>query len=229
MDIIFAKERTNISTIMKKLFYIMLLTLGMAQGANAQDAIASIRKHYNETKASVDLMMKAYEDRCKGIDEVMGDEGWPPAFYETTVMQNLPATGPHKETFRYFYYDYEDYEREGGPVFWRKIHFATVAYNFAAREYYEEYLFDEQGNIQFIYARNSDMDEYAQLDFRFYFDKGKLVHAIVQGRNDLEGEFTSLYTGKNPPKKYKDYVDGYVNYTKRVKALFDAIDSGEHF
>ena len=234
--IIFAKREavnqekgTKEKAIMKKLITIMLLTVGMAQGASAQDAIASIRKTYNETKASADQMINAYANRSKNPDEVMSEGGWPPAFYETTVMQNLPATGPHKETFRFFYYDYEDYEREGGPVFWRKIHFATVAYNFAARNYYEEYLFDEKGNIQFIYARNSDMDEYIQLDFRFYFDKGKLIHAIIQGRNDLGGDFTSLYTGKNPPQKYKDYVNGYINYTKKVKALFDAIDSGEHF
>lgn len=216
---------------MKKTLLIILLALVAVQGASAQEGkaketVAAIRKHYTELKETTDRMVAAYSD--KGVDtdgpiEYYYDD--PPAYFETTVRQNLPATGPHEETFRFFYYEYEDYEAEDGPEFWRKIHLATVAYNFAARKYYQEYLFDEEGNLMFVYARDCDTNLYEQVDFRFYFDKGKLIHSIIQGRDKPEEEFKPIPM----QERFQKFVEYYQRYAQTVKALYEAIDTAEHF
>ena len=216
---------------MRRTFIIIMLALCFANAALAQEGktketVEAIRKHYTELKEVTDRMVAAYSDKGVDVDGPIEDYyDEPPAYFETTVRQNLPATGPHKETFRFFYYEYEDYEAEGGPEFWRKIHLATVAYNFAAHNYYEEYLFDEEGELMFIYARTCDTNMYEQVDFRFYFDKGKLIHSIIQGRDREDEAFQPIPM----QERFKPYVEQYTRYAQTVKDLYDAIDTAEHF
>lgn len=218
---------------MRKLLCIMLLVLLGAQGADAQTGkakaiVASISKHYAEVKEYSGKMAAAYADSRIEAEQMMDNEAWPPSIYQTTIMQNLPGTGPHKETFRFFYYEEEDYESEGGPYFMRKIHFATVSYNFAARNYKEEYLFDEQGNLIYVYGRNYDTNMYVEVDFRLYFDKGKLIHAMLEGRDNEKDAFTPIPSTLPLQDRFMHMVKQYQQDAKKVKALFEAINTAQH-
>ena len=78
--------------------------------------------------------------------------------------------------------------------------FATKKYNFAARPYYEEYLFDSEGNLQFVYGYNpmwapDESAEDEQYEFRFYLNKGKLIKAVIKKRADDKQPYKEVFSG----------------------------------
>ena len=73
------------------------------------------------------------------------------------------------------------------------------------REFYEEYLYDDNGSIAFIYAKHpylsfGENDEDMDYEFRFYFNKGKLINAIVKKSALGKGEYKEDYSEKSPSR-----------------------------
>lgn len=190
------------------------LTIGllccMMMSIHAQTTVESIRERYNGIKSTLaDMMM---------------EDGMPAEYCQLHLKQNLPATGPHFEDVLLYWGDDEDDDDVIYPN--HHICYAQTNYNFAARKFYEEYLYDDKGNLIFIYARNPDFDFDNGIiyDFRFYLTKGKVMNVIVKSSADGGKTFKDVYTGKTVPKEYTEQLDEYLSSAKRYKALFESID-----
>ena len=110
----------------------LLLCLVWSLSAVAQNTIDSIRKEYQGVKEWIALMSENFPS-----------DGIPPEYYELRVAQNLAGSGPHHENIRMYYGELAS-DEEGDPYPPHFLRFATAEYNFAAREYHEEYLFDDK-------------------------------------------------------------------------------------
>ena len=86
-------------------------------------------------------------------------------------------SGDHEHLWMYYS------ELEGSPIYPpHYLWFATRKYNYAVREYYEEYLYDRKGQIMFIYASNPDVIFGEIFEFRLYYDGQRLLKCIVKQR-----------------------------------------------
>ncbi len=193
----------------KRIYLGMLLTMTFVLSATAQDAVSVIRKHYTETQQKIEAIEK---------------EEIPQEYYEVKILQNLPGTGPHQEVMRLYYNvkDNEDWQPDE-PMLTRDLHFVTWKYNYAAREFYEEYLYDEKGNIEFVYNRNADLDEVGG-ELRLYYKDGKLFKVLVSNLNPETEKYEQTYSGSKMPEKYANALES-INYkVGKWKRLFDELD-----
>ena len=186
---------------MKQIALTLILALGcLAETAKAQDAKAAIRQHY--------AAAKAYVEQQQQVEQ---------------VKQNLPGTGYHQEDVKLYYREEQDSDEQIYPDL--LLDFATKRYNFAARTYYEEYLYDQQGRIEFIYAALPDLDEGKDYELRFYFSKGELIETIVKSRPMGGSEFETVYQGKTVPKAYSDNYESRLGAAKGIMDLFKTINA----
>ena len=187
------------------------------QVAMAQDEISTIRKHYAEAQEMV-AEYAAWEKE--------GEWSMPcPMYYEVNIKQNLPGTGYHKERIRLYFFEKENEEGNADePMLFRSLHFVTWKYNYAAREFYEEYLYDEKGNIEFAYVRNADMDHFKGGEMRCYFQNSNLFKVLVSIRNEETEKYEQKYSGTMVPKEYARVYEGCQHEIDRFKHLFEEID-----
>ncbi|MBO4658560.1 MAG: hypothetical protein J5637_02935 [Prevotella sp.] len=193
----------------------LLIAMTGVLSATAQDAVSAIRKHYAEAQQKVAEYDKAEQEG-----------GMPcPEYYEVNIVQNLPGTGPHRERLRMYYavLDNEDWQPDE-PFLSRRLEFVTLKYNYAAREFYEEYLYDEKGNIEFAYVRDADMEEVGG-ELRLYFKEGRLFKVLASVRNPQTEEYEKKYEGAKVPKKYEGLYDACQYKIGKYKRLFKEIDS----
>ena len=193
----------------------MLVALGsMAQTAKPQDPKAAIRKHY--------VTAKAYVEQQQQVED--GGDIYPVTqCFTAQVKQNLPATGYHYEDMKMYYR--EELKEEGQIYPDLFLDFATKRYNFAAREYYEEYLYDQQGRIEFIYSAQPDLSDGKDYELRFYFNNGELIEVIVKSRQMDGGTFDTIYQGKTVPAPYSDSYKSRLGAAKGIMALFKTINA----
>ena len=185
--------------------------LAMAQTMWAQDAIESIREQY----AGVKEMIARMEP----------DQGWPPEYYHLKVVQNLPGTGYHEENVRMYFTD-EEVDEIYPP---HKLLFVSSKYNFAAREFYEEYLFDSDGHLIFIYALTPDAVDEKESELRFYLADGNLIKTLVKSRAwGSDAPFKEEYSGTFCPPAYKPSFQAYIQYAAKFKHLFKSIDNSTY-
>ena len=183
----------------------------------AQNTVESIRKRYADAKEY------ARTHTGSNLDD-RADFG---QFYHMEARQWLPATGGHIENV-YMYYD-EDYVADSVIYKPHYLVFATKRFNFAAREYYQEFLYDADGKIAFIYAYDPmtelEGDENdKQYEFRFYFSKGRLIKALVKRKNYDEKEFLQAYSGTTIPAKYKSSYYDLLSASESILQLFKDIE-----
>jgi len=183
----------------------------------AQNTVESIRKRYADAKEY------ARTHTGSNLDDG-ADFG---LFYHVEARQWLPATGGHIENV-YMYYD-EDYVADSVIYKPHYLVFATKRFNFAAREYYQEFLYDADGKIAFIYAYDPmtelEGDENdKQYEFRFYFSKGRLIMALVKRKNYDEKEFQQAYSGTTIPAKYKSSYYDLLSASESILQLFKDIE-----
>ena len=201
----------------RRLFLSVLVGLalgGSVQTAKAQDAKAAIRNHYAAAKAYVEQQREM---------EAGGDIYPVTQCFSTQVKQNLPATGYHQEDIKMYYREEQETDEQIYPDL--LLDFATKRYNFAARTYYEEYLYDQQGRIEFIYAALPDLNEGKLCELRFYFNKGELIETIVKSRPLDGGTFETIYQGKTVPEGYSDSYESRLGAAKGIMELFKTINA----
>ena len=198
--------------------------LGLAQYALAQNTIASIRQAYQNQKEVIGQMSDNFPS-----------EGVPPEYYHLHVAQNLPGTGGHHENVRFYYGEERTEEDEIYPPHY--LTFVSSKYNFAAREFYEEYLYDDKGQVMFIYARTPDVDFPKIHEIRLYFDGDHLLRLNVKEADDLNSfednavstaSFKEVYTGTTIPEQYKEACSMYKSYARRFLEVFKAIDGNTY-
>jgi hypothetical protein len=195
--------------------------------ATAQNTIESIRKEYNDVHVWISHMMPNEE----------GETGMPPEYYELNVIQNLPGTGPHREVVRMFYGEEEAAEDVIYPPHY--LRFATAKYNFAAREFYEEYLYDEKGRVMFIYAITPDADpNMTPYELRMWFDGKRLLRFTAKkydgpkGYLDIaslrKGTFKEVYSGTDIPEMYQLEANRCKDRALRFLEMFKGIDKNTY-
>ncbi|MBO4718498.1 MAG: hypothetical protein J5658_01360 [Prevotella sp.] len=204
---------------MKQIILVISLLCLYTLAAQAQDAKQAIRQHYADAKAQIAQIQEL---------EKSGDQYPVPQTYTVVIKQNLPATGYHEETLQMFYRE----ELESDEQIYADLYldFATQKYNFAAREYYQEYLYDKQGRIEFIYAIEPEVINDIDYEYRFYFGQGRLIDVIVKSRKTGEGEtaFNTVYQGKTVPAQYSEEYKSLVASSKSIMTVFKSIDSNRH-
>ncbi len=200
---------------MKHKWELLLIFAVMVQTGWAQNTVESIRERYTAIKERISSR--------NGTNPNDGAE-WLEC-YHMEARQFLPATGGHIEDV-YMYWD----EREEEKIYpSHYLTFATKKFNFAAREYYQEMMFDPDGRVAFIYAYDpmwspddgTDDEEY---EFRFYLSKGKLIKGTVRKRTDSNQAFTEVYSGATLRKEYMGYFQSCMGSAESIKKLFIAIE-----
>lgn len=210
---------------MKTIIITMLLVLS-AQGAVAQQTIEDIRKAYAGVVEYIGMMSDDFPS-----------EGIPPEYYHLHASQMLPATGMHKEDIRLYYYDVEE-ENEDEPRIYplHYLRFATTKYNYAAREFYEEYLYDEKGQLMFVYAINPDVGEnMLPYELRLWYDGKRLLRFQAKkfvGKLEYldiaslrKGTFAEEYSGTTVPEQYRSVVEFLPERAKGFLAMFKSIEN----
>lgn len=203
---------------MKKTLTILMLCLATnVQWGWAQNTIASIKQRYAD--------MKEYINTHNGTNDNDGAE-WMEC-YHVEARHFLPATGGHKEdVFMYF----GEKENPNDLIYAKHfLKFVTTKYNYAVREYYEEYLYDEDENIAFIYAFQpwlsiGDNGEDTDYEFRYYFNKGKLIKTIVKKSALGENNFVEDYSGATVKKAHQEFYQGFLARSKAFMKLFNSME-----
>lgn len=207
------------------ILFTLLLCVACTQTVQAQNTIESIRKEYQGVKGWIELMCDSFPA-----------DGIPPEYYELIVKQNLPATGGHEEIIRMYYGELES-EEEGDPYPPHFLRFATAKYNYAAREFYEEYLYDDKGQVMFIYALTPDvtLSELRPYELRMWFDGKRLLRfnakKYVEPLTYLDittlkkGIIKDEVTGKEIPEKFREETDRCRQAAQRYLKLFNDIDN----
>ena len=160
-------------SILRGLGFVLLLLLGLPlqaqNSAVAKKRVAEIRKMYADAHAAM-----AYADS-------MHADGLPREDMLVTTDIMFPGAGPTKSVIHYFYsmewkddmsyYEYTPY-------------FVTRKFNIAAQEFYQEYLYDDHGELVFFYEKRT-FDTVVN-EARYYFGTAEqggvdgVVHQIVK-------------------------------------------------
>ena len=209
---------------MKRLIIMTIVFVGCLQTTLAQNTIESIRKAYQGQKEEIARMSENFPG-----------EDTPHVYYHLHVSQNLPGTGMHHENVRMYYGELPS-EEEGDPFPPHYLSFVSAKYNFAAREYYEEYLYDDKGQLMFIYAYTPNEELTRMLEFRLYFDGQRLLRLNVKASGDsvsfsdplLASSFKDVYTGTTIPEEYSEYCSIYTFWASNYLKMFEAIDNRTH-
>ena len=200
---------------MKKRFLLLLCLTACLQTGWAQNTMESIRQRY--------AAAKEYIATHQGTNESDGAE-WA-EYYHVEARQFLPGTGGHKEN-TYMYFN----EREEDKIYpSHYLYFATSSYNFSALDYQEEYLYYKDGKVAFIYAHNpywayGENEKSMEFEFRFYFNRGKLLRAIVKSRDNNQQAFRDVYSGATIKNEYADIYRQHVSKAEKIRQMFIAIE-----
>jgi hypothetical protein len=202
---------------MKKVVYTLLLCAVWTLTTEAQNSVESIRKTYQEVHQWI-AQMTPNKD---------GESEMPPEYYDLHVEQNLPGTGPHHEKIRMFYgeVESESEEEDYNPYPPHYLRFVTAKYNFAAREFYEEYLYDDKGQVMFIYAITPDVvndGEMVPYELRMWFD-GKRLLRFMAKKNEREE-----YSGTSIPELYRQEAERCQLRAQRFLTMFKGIDDNTY-
>ena len=212
----------------KKVVFTLLLCIAGYLSVSAQNTVESIRKEYQNV----------HEWMAQMSDNFPSD-GIPPVYFDLRVEQNLPATGPHQENIRMYYGELES-EEEGDPYPPHYLRFVTAKYNFAAREFYEEYLYDDKGQVMFIYAITPDVTsgDIIPYELRMWFDGKQLLRFNAKKYNGSmtdfnistlkKGSFKDEYTGKTIPELYQNEAERCQLRAQRFLTMFKGIDDNTY-
>ena len=150
--------------IMKRLALILIACLTTVLGAQAQNSqtVADIRKKYAQAKERMEARKKA---------ELPPDE--------TVVTSNYMAAGagPINDVTHYYYsgdFD-EDLGREDYEVY-----FMVRKYNVGAIDYYQEFLYDDEGKLIFYYEKSGANET------RYYWGADGLAKEDIKGERLLD-------------------------------------------
>lgn len=207
----------------KSIFLIICLVAGLQAGWS-QNTVESIRQRYADAKE--------YIDTHKGDNQYDGAE-WG-QYYYMEASHWLAGTGGHKKKV-WMYIGEKEGENEEELIYPpHYLTFATKKYNYAAREFYEEYLYDEDGNVAFIYAYDPmvsfvDGTDDKEYEFRFYINKGRLLKAIIKSRESGQKAFKEEFSGAQLNKMYQDTYQTYVSSAKSILQMFCDIERDAYY
>ena len=193
---------------MRRIFITLTICL-VATSAMAQQTVQSIRERYNAIHEVIQQMTPDKD----------GETMMPKEYIDLDVYQNLPGTGGHNERIRLWY----GYLEDGDDVIYppRYLSFATSKYNYAAREFYEEYLYDPQGNLLFVYVKTPDIEgsDMYPYELRLWMDGKRLLRF-----NAKNHEGKDEYTGAKIPEKFASEVNRVEERGAQLLEMFKGLD-----
>ena len=152
---------------MKKLFVLLLLAMVLpvnAFGQGLPKTVQEVRARYAQAKQDIAEMDLEEHMLCRLV---------------STSQRNMPAIGIQKETLT-AYFNNEDRDEDWYPIF--RLFFLTRKYNVAARQFYEEYLFDAQtGCLVFAFLQGDSYVSETKDETRYYFGKEGLISESIKG------------------------------------------------
>ncbi|MBQ9357440.1 MAG: hypothetical protein IJT98_09160 [Prevotella sp.] len=149
-----------------------LLPLRAQTGTASSDAVAQIRQRYAEAHE-----MMAYNNTSLETQNQLTVNG--------SFM--CPGTGHRDEQIQYFFTT--DFDEDSGN-YASSPYFIMRSYNVAARRFYEEFLYNNQGDLIFSYFKGDDF-EGGTAECRYYWnDGGELVHKQIQGQPEQDPVLT---------------------------------------
>ena len=189
--------------------FITLIICLAATSAMAQQTVQSIRERYN---AIHEVIQQMTHDKD-------GETMLPKEYIDLDVYQNLPGTGGHNERIRLWY----GYLEDGDDVIYppRYLSFASSKYNYAAREFYEEYLYDEKGNLLFVYAKTPDVEHSDMYTFelRLWFNGKQLLRFNAKNHEGKE-----VYKGTKIPENFQSEVNRVKDRGVQLLEMFKGLD-----
>ena len=213
---------------MKKPFTIILFLLGVtfplaAQNLDKQgDRIQLARDRYAEGLAKI-AEMKSYQE-----DGIPNEN-----FLSVVRKQNWAGTGMQVDRMD-FYYDEVVEEYKPYPIGYSLV-MVRRSYNVAAREFLEEYVYDEAGKPLFYFTRFEEfiegLDDASKIELRRYYDENGNIIRLITKMSDESGRMKEINENDNPEvMEQLSYVledDGLASFT-RMKAVFDAVYNQEN-
>ena len=174
---------------MKKMFVVVMclvFALGMLAQTDpkAKARVAEIRKLYKEAHDAM-----AYHDS-------LAMDGLPHDKIVVDGNYMVSGAGPRHEVITFHLSG--DFDEERGSD-WYDVYFVTRTYNVGAHQFYEEYLYDNNGAPCFCYLHGTD-----DADARFYWDGDRLIHQDVKG-------------------EYVPHIDSITRYANGLKTVFDTL------
>lgn len=181
----------------------------------------------NKNKKVEDRIQLAREKYSEGlalIAENSADQ-YPLNYTIVVRKQNWAAVGMRSDSIWFYYNELRDDEEEPYPDGYalRMVH---RTYNVAARDYLEEYLFDDNGKPLFFFTHFTEMlssiDDTFEFEVRYYYDEnGKIIRSIFK-LMDEKGKMKEI-TSKSHPEVVQE-LDGLTSPDfDYVKMIFDAI------
>ena len=205
----------------RRMLILLCLAAALQVGWAQQNTVDNISRRYKAIKDYI--ATHTGDDQYDGAD--WGE------YHHLTTHQWLPGTGGHVEDI-YLYWD----EVEGSDDLVyppHRLKFATTRFNYAARRFYQEYLYDADGQVAFIYAYDpstsfGDNDEYMEYELRFYLNKGRIVKAIIKQKAEPDQPYKDEWQGAQLPAKYRSTLDQYLDKAKSLRELFLSIEKATY-
>ena len=139
-----------------------------------------------QAKARVAEIRKMYAD-AKDLVEKNGKDNTPRSDTEIVSQYVVPGTGPTKEVIHYYYELQSDGEL-GVPFY--QPYLITRKYNVAAREFYQEFLYDKERHELVFAFLQEKMPNGTTNETRYYWGDSGMVHEAVKGERLMDEVFT---------------------------------------
>lgn len=201
----------------KQSILLLVLLVGLAMPTLAQNKNKKVEDR-------IQLAREKYSEGLALIAENSADQ-YPLNYTIVVRKQNWAAVGMRSDSIWFYYNELRDDEEEPYPDGYalRMVH---RTYNVAARDYLEEYLFDDNGKPLFFFTHFEEMlnsvEDSFEFEVRYYYDEnGNIIRSIFK-MMDKNGKMKEITT-KSHPEVVKE-LDGLTSPDfKYVKNIFDAI------
>ena len=158
---------------------VVLLMVLTAIPSHAQEVtkaeMAGIRAAYSAAKEQVERNSHAVEQDVPRSD------------MEIVSHYVIPGCGPTEEVIHYYFTLDED-PVLGTPYY--KLYFISTSYKVAARKFYQEFLFCEDGSDLLFFFQSNDALDGGSDETRYYYGKSG-VHKSIRGTAELDEVFAA--------------------------------------
>ena len=153
-------------------------------------ALTSIPSRAQEmTKAEIDGIRAAYSAAKERIERNnhAQEQNMPRSDMEIVSHYVVPGCGPTEEVIRYYFTLDED-PVLGTPYY--KLYFISTTYNVAARKFYQEFLFSEDGSDLLFFFQSNDALDGGTDETHYYYGKNG-IHKSINGTAELDEVFAA--------------------------------------
>ena len=196
----------------KQMIFVLALLLGfvmpaLAQNKKVEDRIQLAREKYAERLEHI-AVVKEYEE-----DEI-------PAVNYTTIVrkQNWAGSGQMVDKMEFYYFEIEE-DAEPYPVGYTLVMMRRT-YNIGSTDYFEEYVYDDEGNPLFWFTRYGyAKDDMVELRGYFAAD-GTLVQTICK-KADENGDMKTCGLEEDFNEAFADAQKHFGQFKKVFHDLYD--------